>query len=223
MLRGNQILRREFLILAGGGLAAGGAGRAQEKSALPRVLIIGDSISIGYTDFVRKLLQGKAEVARIPVNGGPTTYGLVNIQSWLGGGHWDVIHFNWGLHDIKLDPAGRKRQVPITKYEENLRLLVKTLKATGARLIWANTTPVPPVPWTKLDPPRSTSDVPFYNAVAKKVMDENGIPIDDLYSFALPRLEAIQQPSNVHFTEEGYRELAEQVAASITAALEKIR
>src|SRR5579885_327776 len=223
MLRRNQIFRREFLSLASAALAARRAGRAQQKAALPRVLIIGDSISIGYTDFVRNLLQGTAEVVRIPVNGGPTTYGLENIQSWLGGGHWDVIHFNWGLHDIKLDPAGRTRQVPIAKYEENLRLLVKTLKATGARLIWASTTPVPPVPWTKLDPPRSTSDVPFYNAVAKKVMDENSIAIDDLYSFAFPRLETIQQPSNVHFTEEGYRELAQQVAASITAALDKIK
>src|SRR5688572_21808238 len=66
---------------------------------LPRVLLIGDSISIGYTLAVRDLLKGKANVHRIPTNGGPTTNGLARLKQWLGDGKWDVIHFNWGLHD----------------------------------------------------------------------------------------------------------------------------
>src|SRR5882757_11342750 len=68
---------------------------------LPRVLLIGDSISIGYTLDTRELLAGKANVHRIPTNGGPTTSGLANLDAWLGEGKWDVIHFNWGLHDLK--------------------------------------------------------------------------------------------------------------------------
>ena len=59
----------------------------------------------------------------------------------------------------------------------------------------------------------------LYNAVAKKIMDENNIPIDDLYTFALPRLSEIQRPANVHFTPEGSKALAERVAASIEAVL----
>src|SRR5690349_9672394 len=61
---------------------------------LPRVLLIGDSISIGYTVPVRKILATKANIHRIPDNGGPTTNGLANLHTWLGDGHWDVIHFN---------------------------------------------------------------------------------------------------------------------------------
>src|SRR6266436_3611562 len=104
----------------------------KDDAALPRVLLIGDSISIGYTVPTRKLLQGKANVHRIPENGGPTTTGLQKLDKWLGDGKWDVIHFNWGLHDIKLDKDG-KHQVPLDQYEKNLRDLVKRLKATKAR------------------------------------------------------------------------------------------
>src|SRR5262245_39864055 len=79
---------------------------------LPRVLIIGDSISMGYTTPVRKLLEGKANVHRIPANGGPTKNGIANITKWLGDGKWDVIHFNWGIHDLKIMPDGKRQVEP---------------------------------------------------------------------------------------------------------------
>jgi acyl-CoA thioesterase-1 len=181
---------------------------------LPRVLLIGDSISIGYTAPVRDLLKGKANVHRNPGNGGPTTNGLAHLKQWLGDGKWDVIHFNWGLHDLKFMPDG-KRQVATMAYEKNLRDLVRRLKATGAKLIWAATTPVP----EGANPPRKNADVLAYNAIAQKIMEENQIAVDDLYSFALPRLAEIQQPANVHFTPQGSLVLARQVAASIESAL----
>jgi acyl-CoA thioesterase-1 len=184
---------------------------------LPRVLLIGDSISIGYTVPTRKLLAGKANVHRIAENGGPTTNGLQKIDKWLGEGKWDVIHFNWGLHDLKMD-ASSKHQVPLADYEKDLRSLVKRLKATNAKLIWASTTPVPE---GKVNPPRKDSDVVAYNAVAKRIMEENGVAIDDLYAFAEPMLEKIQMPVNVHFTAKGSEALAERVAASIQEALGK--
>lgn len=78
---------------------------------LPRVLLIGDSISIGYTVPVREQLAGKANVHRILTNGGPTSNGVANLAKWLGTGKWDVIHFNWGLHDLKYMDTG-KQQIP---------------------------------------------------------------------------------------------------------------
>jgi acyl-CoA thioesterase-1 len=184
----------------------------KDDPKLPRVLLIGDSISIGYTVPARKLLAGKANVHRIPENGGPTTNGLKNLDKWVGAGKWDVIHFNWGLHDIKLDTG--KHQVPVEEYERNLRDLVTKLRATGAKLIWASTTPVPE---GKVSPPRKDSDVVAYNAAARKIMEENKIPINDLYAFVLPKLKDLQRPVNVHFTDKGSEALAEQVATSILA------
>src|SRR5436190_1240007 len=113
-----------------------------DQAGLPRVLIIGDSISIGYTVTVRKELAGTANVHRIPENGADTANGLKKLDDWLGDSHWDLIHFNWGLHDLKVTPDGG-RQVPLEIYEKNLEALAARLNKTGARLIWATTTPVP--------------------------------------------------------------------------------
>ena len=56
---------------------------------------------MGYTLPVRELLKGKANVHRIPENGSSTDTGVRKLKDWLGEGKWDVIHFNWGLHDLK--------------------------------------------------------------------------------------------------------------------------
>lgn len=198
----------------------------EDDPKLPRVLLIGDSISMGYTLPVRELLDGKANVHRPPANCGPTTSGLQNIDKWLGEGKWDVIHFNWGLHDLKyLGPNGEnladprdstsRQQVPPERYEQNLRKLVERLKQTGATLIWCATTPVP-----EGAKGRVVGHSAQYNEIAAKIMKENDVAIDDLYSFALPRLKEIQLPANVHFSKDGSSELAKQVAKTIDAALE---
>lgn len=187
----------------------------EDQPGLPRVLLIGDSISMGYTQPVRELLKGRANVHRIPQNGGPTRNGITNIEKWLGTGKWDVIHFNWGIHDLKFMPDG-KRQVEPEDYEKNLRTLVARLKATGATLIWATTTPIPE---GELTPPRAFGKVPEYNAIAKKVMTENGVAIDDLNAAITPHLAEYQNPKDVHYKPEGYAFLAKQVSASIETAL----
>lgn len=196
-----------------------------DQPGLPRVLLIGDSISIGYTVPVRELLKDKANVHRIPVNGGPTTNGLANLKTWLGDGKWDVIHFNWGLHDLKYigadnvnlaDPkaSGSRQQVPLAEYEQNLSKLVEQLKATGAKLIWCNTTPVPAG-----SAGRVAGDELKYNEAAARVMTKSGVAINDLRGHAAAKLQEIQRPANVHFTDPGSRYLAEKVVAAIKEQL----
>jgi acyl-CoA thioesterase-1 len=187
----------------------------EDQPGLPRVLLIGDSISIGYTQPVRELLKGKANVHRIPANGGPTSRTLTAIDKWLGDGKWDVIHCNWGIHDLKIMPDG-KRQVEPADYEKNLRTLVAKLKATGAKVIWATTTPIPD---GDLNPPRKFGQVAEYNDIARRVMTENGVAIDDLNTAITPHLAEMQNPHDVHYKAEGYALLAKQVVASIEAAL----
>jgi hypothetical protein len=206
--------------------------RAEEK---PRVLILGDSISIGYTPFVQEMLKDEAVVIR-PTRGERraencqgTTYGVKQIDRWLklGNGHWDVIHFNFGLHDLKhVNPATRAnsnnpkdpRQAEPATYEKQLREIVGKLKKTGAKLIFATTTPVPA---GGVRPYRDVEDPARYNAIAVKIMKEHGIGIDDLYAFANPQLKKIQRPVNVHFTPEGSRALARQVVKHIRQALRR--
>jgi lysophospholipase L1-like esterase len=180
------------------------------------------AIAANYTPLVKKLLDGKADVVRIPVNGGPTTNGLKFIDQWLGNGKWDVIHFNWGLHDVKwCDDNGTltevgvgHQQVPLDAYEKNLRQLLARLKKTGAKLIWCSTTPVP-----AKSKGRVQGDEIKYNEVAARMMRDEGVATDDLYRFALPQLAEIQVPADVHYTPAGYEKLAEQVLRSIESAL----
>lgn len=197
----------------------------------PKVLLIGDSISIGYLPFVQELMEGKALVDRIPLNanGKPencqgTTNGMANIDRWLGDTKWDVIHFNFGLHDIKhVNPDTGKnsndpndpQQASLKQYRKNLKEIVRKFKASGAKLIFASTTPYPE--GTK--PYRAAGDVAKYNRVARKIMKKNKIAINDLHAFVLPRMEALQRPVNVHFTADGSKQLAEQVVKSINNSL----
>ncbi len=111
---------------------------------LPRVLLIGDShLHGGYTcPKCGHCSEARPTSIASRRNGGSTTKGLENLKAWLGDEKWDVIHFNWGLHDLKFGNDGKK-QVPLDEYEKNLRELVKQLKATNAKLIWCATTPVP--------------------------------------------------------------------------------
>ena len=193
---------------------------------LPRVLLIGDSISIGYTLAARDFLKGKANLHRIPTNGGPTTRGLANIDDWLGKSKWGVIHFNWGLHDLKyMGPNGEnlfpkekggKPQVPLADYEKNLEKLVVRLKKTGAKLIWRNTTPIPPG-----SKGRYVGDSVKYNEAAARVMKRHGIPTHDLFTMSKKRMKELMLPANVHYKKEGSVALAKDVARVITEALKK--
>ena len=196
----------------------------KEEPGLPRVLLIGDSISIGYTLPTRALLKGKVNLHRIPTNGGPTIKGLEQIDAWLGKKKWDVIHFNWGLHDLKyMGPNGEnlfpkekggKVQVPIQEYEKNLERLVVRLKKTNANLVWRNTTPVPPG-----SKGRYVGDSVKYNAAAAHVMIRHGIPTHDLFTMSKQRMKEIMLPANVHYTKDGSEVLGREVATVILEAL----
>jgi acyl-CoA thioesterase-1 len=198
--------------------------QVEDVPGLPRVLLLGDSISIGYTVAVREQLKGKANVHRPATNCGPTTNGVKNIDAWLGDSKWDVIHFNFGLHDLKyvdatgknVEPTKGRQQVSHDDYAKNLETIVARLKKTGAKLIFCTTTPVP-----EGSQARVKGDELQYNKIATNIMKNNDVAIDDLYDYALPKLKEIQLPANVHFSPEGSKVLAKQVAESITLALEK--
>ena len=186
-----------------------------DVAGLPRVLLIGDSISIGYTLPVRQALAGQANVHRIPTNGGPTKSGTVNLAKWLGNSKWDVIHFNFGLHDLRHMPDG-KRQVEPADYEANLRTIVAALRKTGAKLVFATTTPVPE---GQLSPPRTFGDVAEYNRIARRVMAENGVAVNDLNAAITPTLPQHQNARDVHFNAAGSEALGQAVAHAVFGAL----
>lgn len=193
-----------------------------DEPGLPRVLVIGDSISIGYTLPLREALKGVANVHRPPTNCEHTWKGLEELDQWLGDGDWDLIHFNWGLHDLKhvdgegrleLPPAGRQVST-LAEYASNLDKLVMRLKQTGAKLIWRPTTPVP-----KGAQGRIPADLPKYNQAAREVIERHGIEIDDMNAFIKAQKIPQTRPDNVHFSAESSAVLAGNSAEVIRKTL----
>ena len=191
--------------------------------ALPSVLMIGDSISQGYTWPVRDLMAGQFNVDRPRANCGDTRAGLEKLDEWLGDESWDLIHFNWGLHDIcyrhpeavtvygNRDKLNGIISVPIDEYRVNLEQLVERLLATGSRLIWANTTFVPAD-----EAGRYQGDDVKYNAVASEIMLRNNIPINDLHALTVTfGPEMFSGPGDVHYSDEGMQIIVKQVAECI--------
>lgn len=204
--------------------------RGQEnttKAALPKVLIIGDSISMAMTPHVVEQLDGKAVVKHHKGNAQHTGTGLAKLDRWIGKTKWDVIHFNWGLWDLcyrhpKSKVQGRRDKVngtlttTLDQYEKNLDELVSRLKKTEAKLIWASTTVVP-----EEEAGRKKGDDVKYNEVAARIMKKHGIITNDLH--ALTRTftaDLFSGPGNVHYTQEGYQKIGHQVTEHVLKILD---
>ena len=201
------------------------AEEVQQEESLPKVLIIGDSISLHYTPYVTESLKGKAIVKHHKGNAGPTMRGLANIEKWLGDTEWDVIHFNWGLWDIYGWPYYHIDRSP-AMYKKRLEQLVTRLKKTGAKLIWATTTPVCPAPERTMIKQHKKEIVILadtekeYLDAAQEVMEKFSVRINDLHSFMKDKRSKYALADNdVHYTAEGRKLQGEQVAKQITAAL----
>ncbi|WDE97614.1 sulfatase-like hydrolase/transferase [Lentisphaera profundi] len=203
--------------------------RQQEDfdSKLPNVLLIGDSISIGYHKDVVNRLAGKANVSRPKTNCGDSNKGVKSIDKWLGKTNWDVIHFNFGLHDLcyrhpdakvygKRDKVNGTISVPIEQYQKNLQFIINRLKKTNAKLIWASTTIVP-----EGEAGRFQKDNIRYNSAARKIMLANGIIINDLFTISKNLPDKYCKKGDVHFISEGSKILATKVAKAIEAQLPK--
>ncbi len=193
------------------------------KPELPRVVLIGDSIRLGYAPVVRQLLAGKAIVISQEANGGDSANVLRNLENWVVRENPDVVHLNAGLHDLKLSKITKRHQVEIESYRENLRLIIGRIKReTGASLIFANSTPILDQRHARrgADFDRRESDVDHYNAVATAVMREQGVPVDDLHGIiAEGGIENLLDADGTHYTAEGYRRLGEAVADSVLRQL----
>jgi hypothetical protein len=208
---------------AAGLIHTGNAGQG-----IPNVLLIGDSISIGYTEPVRGILTGCSNIHRPDANCGDTRNGLANIHSWLDDRIWDLIHFNWGLHDLcyrhpeatvygNRDKVNGMISVEPAIYKANLEELVLIMQHKAKRLVWASTTYIPGG-----EAGRHQGDEVRYNALANEIMEENEIHTDDLYEItrAFPS-EMFTCPGDVHYTKDGCNRIAEAVSQCIRAQLTK--
>jgi lysophospholipase L1-like esterase len=174
---------------------------------LPRVLLIGDSITRAYFTAVESNLKGKAYVARIATSkavGDPAL--LTELAAFLPEARFDVIHFNVGMHGWDYTEDDYRKYFPdmvaaIRKY------------APGAKLVWATTTPV------RKDREKGATNarIEVRNAIVKELAAAQRIPVDDLHAAIAAHVE--MHSDDIHFNKEGSALLADQVAAEISKLL----
>lgn len=205
--------------------------RLADDPKLPRVLVIGDSISMNYHDAAKEALAGVANYHRIEGNAFTVVHGVNNAELWLGNYHekgfqWDVILFNHGLHDLKQsydkesDTFGAY-SVSLEDYKANLEKLIGILKKTGATLVWTSTTPIPND--NKSQYARRKGASKDFNEAAKEVMNRHPeIVINDLYQVVDESTvyDEWRKGTDVHYYQEKERELlGEAVASAVRKAL----
>lgn len=219
-----RLLSIAFLALGVSFAVAPGMGSEPEK--LPKVVLIGDSIRLGYAPTVAKKLEGKAVVVGPKANGGDSANVLKNLKAWAVDERPDVVHFNCGIHDTKKDKKTGKFQVSPEDYEANLRKIVATLrKDTKAVVLFAATTPIiddraakgrADAAYELLD--ASTAE---YNRIAAKVMKELDVPVNDLRAACGEGEERgkLIVADGVHFTPDGRTLLGNAVADFVSGHL----
>lgn len=192
-----------------------------DKPDLPRVLIVGDSISIGYTPRVRRLLKGVANVHRPKTNCRWSAYGDKHIEEWVGDSKWDVIHFNFGLWDW----YGWRQETKATpeSYGKSLESIIKKIrKKSSAKLIFGITTPPCVTAERNAHIVVSGDRAQEFNKAARAVMEKHKVGVNNLYDPIIKRRAELQLAENdVHYNNNGRDILAQRVASRIQADLER--
>jgi acyl-CoA thioesterase-1 len=204
--------------------------RDVDDPALPRVLVIGDSISMNYHRAAKEALEGIANYYRNDGNAGPADRGTACIDLWVGdyeqpGLGWDVIQFNFGLHDLKqyFDEDTQtygEYQLPLEDYKRNLESVIHQLKKTKAKLVWCTTTPVPNSSvgkWgDKVMGRRKDEDLVFNRAALEVLSQYPEIAINDINTF-IRQSEAFdkwREGKDVHFWGRAEQDLVGEAVAS---------
>ena len=179
-----------------------------DENRLPRVLLIGDSITQAYFGPVENLLAGKAYVGRLTTSafiGDPMF--RVQISAVLDSTSFDVIHFNNGLHGWQHSEDEYRKGFP--RFLETIRK-----HAPKAKLIWATTTPTRDGEGDGFAyGPRVTAR----NQIALHFVQPLGIPVDDLNQLMTGHPE--YHSDNYHFNDSAIQIQAKQVAPIIEGQL----
>lgn len=190
-----------------------------EDPKRPRVLLMGDSILNGYLPAVLKALDGQAYVDAWVT---PTSQGDKSlpkqIEDVCAQGPYDVIHFNLGLH------GWQKGRIPEGQYEALTHGLVQAFKkqAPKAKIIWASTTPVTAQGKPGELDPEINPTIVEHNAMASKVMKEEGVPINDLGALMSAHLD-LARGDRFHWKPEGTALISAQVIDTLKRALAERR
>ena len=178
-----------------------------------KVVLLGDSIRIGYGAKVTELLGEEYEVFQPKDNCRFSKYllhTLIDYKSEIDDA--DIIHFNAGEWDVSRELTDGRPFTSIEEYIENMTRIVNHLKAKNKKLIFATTTPVLPHHFAN-----SNEDIIRYNEAIVPVLSEMGVVINDLFSIVNEVPEKYICDDQIHLSQNGIEACAKQVVSHITA------
>lgn len=196
-----------------------------KEHAMKSVVLIGDSIRIGYQETVKEILAEQAEVWAPGENGGTSRKVMSHLDEWIIQRKPDLIHLNCGLHDLRREPEHSDTFIPAEEYRENLRKTFAHIrKSLDSVLIFALTTPVNQEKHHKNKPfDRFEADVEKFNRAAAQTAEEFDVPVNDLCTcIETHGKDTYLQDDGVHFTEQGYLILAKAVAEFLSPYLKDV-
>lgn len=186
------------------------------------IVLIGDSIRMGYQSRVCELLTSRMQVWGPEQNGGTSANVLAHLGEWAVAHRPEVLHINCGLHDLKKEFGSPEAAIPLNRYRDNLREILNRVKAeTDAAVVWALTTPVNHE-WHHRNKTfdRFEEDVRAYNDVAADICRDFGVRVNDLFSVVMSAgRDDLLLPDGVHYKPEGYALLGRTVADCIRKVL----
>ena len=153
---------------------------------MKKVVLLGDSIRLGYDKYVKEALSGVAEVYYPSENCKFAEYMLRFAHEWKKNGQWpddvELVHWNAGLWDA-LELFGDDPLSTVDYYANAIGRIAKRLKMLfpNARFVFATSTPV----WEErcsADFRRHNSTIREYNAAAVAALEGTGTEINDLYA-----------------------------------------
>lgn len=195
---------------------------------MKRVLLLGDSIRMGYQDYVKELLKDQCEVIYDrDDNGRFAAYTLWQAHQHIQkDGPFDLVHWNNGYWDMNIESPLGEAQHPIDEYLHFLRRIIRVFRSQNTKIVFATTTPiledgcandVTNVPAAKIN--YRNQWVVDYNTAARELMAQEQIPVNDLYALCMEDPRYYKCSDLLHLTEEGYRRCAQQIARVILREL----
>lgn len=172
---------------------------------LPRILLLGDSITEGYYPVVRDMLKGKAYVDYLATSYSiDTSFYQHSIENFVKDSTYDVVHFNHGLHGSHMTQDVYKRCLEKVICEINIYapvILTTTTSVLDENMLTEQKT------WK--------GKIKERNSAVYEIAEKYNLFVDDLHSVSEKISLEKRNKDGVHFQIEGYNLLANSVVESI--------
>ena len=190
---------------------------------MKKIVLIGDSIRMGYDAYVREQLQGKAEVLYPAENCRFAQYVYRYLHDWKQEGNWgddvDLVHWNAGLWDVIHMMDEDALSTP-AQYEATVGQIARRIRLLFPRAIgvFATSTPVQEEKYGR-EFWRKNEEIERYNEIAKRTVTACGGVIDDLYAVMKEAPDSERSDMTHFYTPEGTKRIGEAVLGCICPLL----